>query len=273
MNQDDYVFISYSRRDSQFVEKLSSDLRERGISTWIDTAAIQPGTNWKSEIERALRNASALIFVISPDSTKSQWMIRELTATIQLHKTVLPVIIQDVDETELPSAIREVQWADFRASYSDGFGSLLRGLESISRSSTPLEAPVKKSKGYVFLSYAEEDTDFAQELKHYLKKRKYAYWDYAESDRDYHNLLFLELEGVITEASATLSILSESWKRSKWAVKEFVFSEDVGTPVFLLQAKPMGPTLAVAGMTFIDFMHDIESGFRKLDKELSRKNL
>lgn len=106
-----------------------------------------------------------------------------------------------------------------------------------------------------------------------MKKRNYAYWDYEESDRDYHTQLFLELEGIIIEASATLSILSESWKRSKWAVKEFFFSEDVGTPVFLLKAKPIDPTLAVAGMTFIDFTQDIESGLKKLDRELSRKNL
>lgn len=165
MNQDDYVFISYSRRDREFVEKLSSDLRKRGISVWIDTENIQAGTNWQSEIERGLGNASALIFVISPNSTKSKWMIEELTATIQLHKIVLPVIIRDVDVNELPPLIRQIQWADFRASYADGFSSLIKGLESISRSPTPLKALEKKSKGYIFISYAEEDADFAQELK------------------------------------------------------------------------------------------------------------
>ena len=115
--------------------------------------------------------------------------------------------------------------------------------------------------------------NFAFSLKGFLKEHGYAYWDYEESDRDYNSQLFLELEGVIIEASATLSILSEAWKHSEWAVKEFFFSQEVETPVFLLKAKELGPTLAIAGMTYIDFTKDSVFGFRKLDKELKRKKL
>lgn len=107
----------------------------------------------------------------------------------------------------------------------------------------------------------------------FLKEHGYAYWDYEESDRDYHSQFFLELESVIIEASATLSVLSESWKRSPWALKEFFFSQEVDTPVFLLKAKALGPTLAIAGMTYIDFNKDTNKGYQKLHKELKRKQL
>ena len=78
--------------------------------------------------------------------------------------------------------------------------------------------------------------------------------------------------GVIKEAAATLSVLSEAWKRSQWALKEYFFSEETGTPVFLLKAKTLGPTLAIAGMPYIDFTSD-DRGFEKLHRELRRKRL
>ena len=70
-----------------------------------------------------------------------------------------------------------------------------------------------------------------------------------------------------------MSVLSPSWKQSQWAVKEFLFSDEVGTPVFLVRAKDMGPTLVIAGIPYIDFVNDRETGFRKLERELERKGL
>jgi hypothetical protein len=123
------------------------------------------------------------------------------------------------------------------------------------------------------LSYCDADTDFVSELREFLLMRGYAYWDYAESDRDYQAQLFLELEHVIQDAAATLSILSPSWKHSEWAVKEYIFSTEIGTPVFLLHAKRIGPTLVIAGVPYIDFVGSRPSGFKKLEHELNRKGL
>ena len=137
----------------------------------------------------------------------------------------------------------------------------------------PVKPEKPKSKGYIFISYAEEDTEFVTALRQFLKERGYGYWDYQDSDRDYHTQLALELEDVIQNASATLSVLSPDWKRSTWAAKEYLFSEQVGTPVFLLMAREMGATLVTAGVPYIDFVHNSEKGFEKLDKELRRKGL
>jgi len=93
MSKSDYVFISYSRTDNNFVEKLSADLRKQGISVWIDNQKIQAGANWMEEITKGLNNASALIYVISSDSVKSKWVERELQYIIQQNKIVLPVPI------------------------------------------------------------------------------------------------------------------------------------------------------------------------------------
>lgn len=233
---DSYVFISYSRHDRQFVEALTARLREAGVRTWTDLDNISPGQDWARAIDRGLLEAAALVYVASKNSTQSEWMDREYNAFLAESKRVIPVIIDDEGPTNLPLPLRLIHWVDFRGPFEPAVRSLLRGIEYL-RSSAPLATPTPKSKGYVFLSYADEDAAFVTELKLFLKKQRYGYWGYRESDRDYQVDYTLELENIITNAAGTLSVLSPDWKRSKTALQELHFSRDVQTPVFLLRVR------------------------------------
>ena len=48
MNKD--IFISYSRRDQEFVARLAADLDRQVAGVWFDQSAIQVGRNWHEEI-------------------------------------------------------------------------------------------------------------------------------------------------------------------------------------------------------------------------------
>ena len=115
---------------------------------------------------------------------------------------------------------------------------------------------------------ATEDRDFVKELKTFLAARGYTFWDFHTSKRNYQLDYTLELEERIRDAEATLSVVSPEWKRSKTALQELHFSNDVNTPVFLLRVKDPGPTLALAGLTFIDFTQSRDEGFERLDEEM-----
>lgn len=271
---DRYVFISYARRDaSAIVDRLTAALGERGVRVWRDVNEIEAGESWPRAIEKGLKGAAALIYVASPGSSSSEWMNNELAVFLDKRLPIIPLVIDAASIEAIPPILQQYQWLDLRQGFErvvDRIVGVVGGEVSIGR---PVEKKAPKSKGYVFLNYSEEDSDFVKDLKQFLKVHGYAYWDYEDSDRDYHGQLFLELEEVISDSAATLSVLSESWKRSKWTVKEYFFSEEVGIPIFLLRAKKMGPTLAIAGIPYIDFVEDSERGFVKLDKELRRKNL
>ena len=49
------VFISYSRKDLDFVEQLASDLKEAGLDVWYDVSNLHGGSRWSKEIERAIK--------------------------------------------------------------------------------------------------------------------------------------------------------------------------------------------------------------------------
>ena len=269
-----YVFLSYSRQDVSLADKLTIALQQRGVRVWRDLEEIQAGASWMQEIEKGLKGASALIYVGSQHSAHSEWINAEVAAFRSQGKLIIPIIADDAAVDAMPLSLRLYHWLDLRHGFDErAVDQIVEALRDEVTIGAPVQKKAKQSKGYVFVSYAEEDADFVEQLKVFMKEHGYAYWDYEESDRDYHSQLFLELEGVIKEAVATLSVLSEAWKRSKWTVKEYFFSEEIGIPVFLLRAKEIGPTLAIAGIPYIDFVPDMRAGFSKLDRELKRKKL
>ncbi len=227
MNINKYVFVSYSQHDRFFVDTLVNDLRSAGINTWHDVARIAPGDNWQKAIEVGMSRASMLLHISRKHSSNSNWMAYELGRFLEKGGNVIPIIIDDEGKNNIlnDKVLSTIQWIDFRGDYNTAIGPLKRALMLIVGHGPPLDSETPKSKGYVFLSYAEEDTVFLDELRKFLGNHKYAYWDYAESNRDYHIQWTLELESKICDAAATLSILSPSWKQSQWTIKEYLFSE------------------------------------------------
>ena len=267
-----YIFISYSRQDRSFVERLSAALKAAGVQTWTDIENISAGANWQTEIETGLLQAEILLYVSSQNSSTSKWIETELTAFMRGSGRVIPIIIDDHGPIALPTLLRRIQWVDFRFDFDTAFASLLKGISHL-QGSSPITATEAKSKGYVFISYAAEDATFVTELKRHLKGRGYSYWDFQESIRNYQVDYTLELEGVIVNAEATLSVISPDWKKSPTALQELHFSKEVKKPVFLLRLKDPGPTFALAGMTFIDFTGQGKHGFTRLDSEMKRFGL
>lgn len=262
-----YVFISYSRQDRAFVDRLASALNAAGVQTWVDTQDIAAGLNWQEEIEKGLFRADVLLHVASRHSASSKWLEAELTAFLAKKGRVVPLIVDDEGATQLPAFLRTIQWIDFRPDFENALQSLLRGIQSL-RGNKPVPQRDDVSKGYVFISYATEDREFIKDLKAFLAGRGYTFWDFHTSKRNYQIDYTLELEERIRDAEATLSVISPDWKKSKTALQELHFSNDVETPVFLLRLKDPGPTLALAGRTFIDFTQSQAEGFQKLADEM-----
>jgi TIR domain len=262
-----YVFISYSRKDRAFVDRLASELNAAGVQTWVDTQDIAAGLNWQEEIERGLFRADALLHVASQHSAGAKWLEVELMAFLSKKGRVVPLIVDDEGAAQLPAILRTIQWIDFRTDFDQAIQLLLRGIQSL-RGNKPVPERVDVSKGYVFISYATEDRDFVMDLKAFLARRGYTFWDFHTSKRNYQIDYTLELEERIRDAEATLSVISPDWKKSKTALQELHFSNEVETPVFLLRLKDPGPTLALAGRTFIDFTQSQAESFLKLADEM-----
>ena len=65
------VFISYSRRDRPFAERIVAALQERGLAPKIDTRDLPKLEDWRRELLDFIRGTDAVVFIVSPNSIAS----------------------------------------------------------------------------------------------------------------------------------------------------------------------------------------------------------
>ena len=73
----DQVFISYSRKDLEFVQRLANDLKAADFEVWYDLSGLEAGTRWGTEIQKAIEESQHFLVVLSPNSVQSDWVERE----------------------------------------------------------------------------------------------------------------------------------------------------------------------------------------------------
>ncbi|MFZ6027602.1 MAG: TIR domain-containing protein [Chloroflexota bacterium] len=130
-NSQGKAFISYSRKDKAFVQKLEASLEERGIVTWVDWEGIPLSADWMAEITAAIQGADAFLFVISPDSLASKVCGEELALGLQYNKKLVP-ILHRIPEKDQPmhEKIAATNWVYLREE-DDYAGTLPRLVETI----------------------------------------------------------------------------------------------------------------------------------------------
>lgn len=87
------VFISYSRQDRAFVEPLVIELQRRSFRVFLDTSDIDPGDNFVTKLTLELKNAAAIVAVVSENYSLSRWGQAELYHALAINKTVIPILI------------------------------------------------------------------------------------------------------------------------------------------------------------------------------------
>ncbi len=126
------VFVSYSRKDIDFVRTLVGALVERGKEVWVDWEGIPPTVEFMEEIRAAVESADAFLFVLSPDSATSRVCNEELDGAVALNKRIIPVVRRDVPEADVPEEVAGLNWIFCRESDDVGqqVGLLLEALDT-----------------------------------------------------------------------------------------------------------------------------------------------
>jgi WD40 repeat protein len=113
------VFISYSRKDKEFVQKLVAALVAEKREVWLDETNIEPTAEWLKEIFDNIEAADNFVFVISPDSVISTYARKEIDHAALNNKRIVPILYQAVPDKDIPEAVAKFQRIDFTG--GDGF--------------------------------------------------------------------------------------------------------------------------------------------------------
>ncbi|WP_420125033.1 TIR domain-containing protein [Longimicrobium sp.] len=104
------VFISYSRKDRRWIERIRVHLkplaREYDLDVW-DDSRISAGSDWREQIEQAIDTAGAALMLVSADFLASDFVheveLPKLLVKAEQHGTlILPLIVSACRYSETP---------------------------------------------------------------------------------------------------------------------------------------------------------------------------
>jgi TolB-like protein/Flp pilus assembly protein TadD len=121
------VFISYSRKDSDHALQLADRLRSFGLDIWIDQQGVGLASSWSKQIVEAIESSKAFLILLSPSSTASQQVARELSLAFE---SKLPLLPLELEPTTLPSDFKYPLSGVQRTS-SDDIEAILSSLERL----------------------------------------------------------------------------------------------------------------------------------------------
>ncbi len=120
------IFISYSRKDIGFVRKLAGDLEKAGYDVWWDLSDLRGGDDWVRVIPAAIQESQHILVVLSPDSMESEWVRKEYTQALGLHKKIIPIMLRS---SPVPFALNTINYVNFASGeYAENLNTLLTAL-------------------------------------------------------------------------------------------------------------------------------------------------
>src|SRR4030081_1834663 len=107
------VFVSYSRRDMAFADRLEQALKTRGIHPLIDRSEIYAFEDWWQRIESLIVRSDTIVFVLSPDALSSDVCSKEVAFATSLNKRFAPIVLRPIDDKSIPDPLARLNFIFF----------------------------------------------------------------------------------------------------------------------------------------------------------------
>ena len=126
------VFISYSRQNMAFADRLEAALKERGFEPLIDRTEIYAFEDWWKRIQSLIAQADTVIFVLSPEAVASEVCAKEVAYAASLNKRFAPIVFQRVEDKLAPEALSRLNFIFFddEARFDDSLKRLTAALST-----------------------------------------------------------------------------------------------------------------------------------------------
>lgn len=136
------IFISYAREDGDYIDQLISRLQQHGVDAWYDRR-LQIGASWLDVVDAELKKSQAILVILSPDGIHAAGVKREVLKAQSLNKKILPILIGDLKERDIPIWIIDKQYADARNN-RDPVPEILRSLADTKADTVSFSASQKR---------------------------------------------------------------------------------------------------------------------------------
>ena len=97
------VFVSYSRRDLDIVNRLVEVMERAGLNIWIDREAIKAGKLWRTQIVQAIDTCDAFVLMLSSSAAASDNVRKEIDLAQDSGRNIF---ILNLDQVKIPRDMR-----------------------------------------------------------------------------------------------------------------------------------------------------------------------
>lgn len=154
------VFISYSRSDAGFAQRIAHSLNMNGAIVWFDQTSILAGRNWSTEVQKGLDTSDLMIVIITQESMESPNVEDEWQYFLDEGKPLIPLLLRPA---RMHFQLRRLQYIDFSKNpYEIAIQQLWehlthlrlgrQGTETITAGTTPPRAKSESKIGILFLA-------------------------------------------------------------------------------------------------------------------------
>jgi|SRR5215208_2181443 len=105
----DFIFISHSSKDDDFVKELREALESFALPAWVDSRNLLGGYKLARELEEAIETARHFIAVVSTNTINSPWVRKEIQRALEVERKrkdegyrVIPLLLPGVEPSALP---------------------------------------------------------------------------------------------------------------------------------------------------------------------------
>ncbi len=117
------IFISYSPADDLVALQLDDDLREAGLSVWMDVVSVSPQDDWTKVVEDALDRCGVMLALFSSHYVSDMSALAEWKTFFDKGKIILPIKIETYP---LEPQYTLIPPLDMRAEYPSRLRKLVR---------------------------------------------------------------------------------------------------------------------------------------------------
>lgn len=119
------VYVNYAPGNTDFAQRLATDLDKMGIAAWVDFDDTAEDVAWASGVHPAIDECTHMILVLSEVTDEHVF-----TAWEHFRERRKPVVVAQLDAVDMPDDLRSRPRYDFSQNYKSAFRKLLQSMMS-----------------------------------------------------------------------------------------------------------------------------------------------
>ncbi|MBX2843758.1 MAG: TIR domain-containing protein [Flammeovirgaceae bacterium] len=201
------AFIAYSAENKEIKDQISQALARYGITTWLHNKDIKSGQNYDKAILEGIIQADNFLFFITKESIISEYCIKELAYAQKFNKRIIPLLIEEIEEEEVPKRIRQLQYINFNQTNKEEFQV---GIQSLIIELNKEKGYFQKHKRYLSqaIKWEEQGKNESMLLRGYNLQDAETWLDIGKRREDYQPTKIHDLY-ITTSGSKRLQLSNE----------------------------------------------------------------